>query len=347
MLSNGVPSSAPPGAPRRRGGRSASPRSDRSPRRGTAPRPWLQALCAASLALGHAAAAHAADSAPASPEARAEAKPPVRLGVVTFYNPRLMFLKYQPLVDYLTARTGMRWELVISGSYENTVEALCSGALSVAYLGPLTYVRAHEQCGASPVVKLLTKGRPTFQSLIVVRQDSGIRSLKDLRGKSFGFGSPLSTSSHIVPRAMLERAGLRPGADVRCRYYMHHESAVRAVLLGEVDAAGVRDIVGESFAGRGLRVLDRSEPLPNFPLVAGPGAAPGAVREMVRALVEVPAADPRARAAIAGWDEELAGGFAAAESAQFEPLRALGERIFGPRWTALPEKALECEGGGR
>jgi phosphonate transport system substrate-binding protein len=272
---------------------------------------------------------------------------PLRFGVVTFYNPRLMFLKYQPLIDYLTTRTGMTWELAISGSYESTVDSLCNGRLAVAYLGPITFVRAHEVCGASPFVKLMTKGRPTYQSFIVVRQDSAIRNLQDLRGKSFGFGSPLSTSSHIIPRAMLQRAGLRPGVDVGCRYYMHHESAARAVLLGEVDAAGVRDIVAEEFEGRGLKILDRSESMPNFPFVVSSRVPASVVRELVRVLVTVPETDATARATISSWDEELAGGFARTDGAEFEPLRRLSEQIFGPRWTTLPEKALECSRGER
>jgi phosphonate transport system substrate-binding protein len=272
--------------------------------------------------------------------------PPALFGVVTFYNPRLMYLKYQPLVDYLSARTGRRWELAISGSYEDAVEGLCSGRFALAYLGPLTFVRAREQCGAKPVVKLLTHGQPTFRSYIVVREDAPIRTLADLRGKSFGFGSSLSTSSHIVPRAMLARAGLKPGADVQCRYFRHHDSAARAVLLGEVDAAGVRDIVGEEFAHRGLRILDRSEPVPNFPFVVGPRTSAEVVRDVVRALVLVPQLEPDARATISRWDEELAGGFARAEAEEFEPLGRLGEQVFGKRWSTLPERALECDGRG-
>ena len=62
---------------------------------------------------------------------------------------------------------------------------------------------------------------------------------------------------------------------------------------------------------------------------------------------ELERADPKARAAIAGWDEELAGGFAPADAAEYEPLGKLGERLFGERWATLSEKALECEGEGK
>jgi len=271
---------------------------------------------------------------------------PYRLGVVGFYNPRLMYLKYQSLVDYLSETTGRPWELVIGSSYEETVEGLCSGDLDLAYLGPFTYTQAHARCGARPVVRLRTGGKATYRSLMLVRTDSPYTKVSDLRGRRFGFGSPLSTSSHLVPRAILVDAGLTPGKDVECRYFRHHERAARAVLLGEVEACGVRDIVGEKYVGRGLRILARSEPIPNFPLVVGPGDD-GTVRRMIlRALLEVPRTDAAVRARMKGWDRELADGFLSAEDGDYDPVRELASRIFGRRAFHLGPRALQCGGGG-
>lgn len=299
-------------------------------------RAWAGVVLAALLATLMAAA----------PDSAAPAVKPYRLGVVGFYNPRLMYLKYQPLVDYLSVRTDHPWELEISATYQGTVDALCSGRLTLAYLGPLTYVRAHAACGAVPIVRLETAGKATYRSYVLVRVDSNIHSLRDLKGSSFGFGSPLSTSSHLVPRAMLEDAGLVVGEDVRCRYYNHHDRAARAVLMREVAACGIRDIVAARFVGRGLRVLARSEQLPNFPLVVS-SATPEPLRHLlIEALVEIPRRDPLARRQIAGWDEELAGGFALASDAEFEPIRRLAKRIFGPRALELSSQDLMCDGRG-
>lgn len=274
------------------------------------------------------------------------AEQPLRFGVVSFYNPRIMYLKYQPLVDYLGEQTAHPWELVISPSYSETVAALCDGRLTMAYLGPLTYVRAHAHCDALPVVRLNTDGTSTYSSLIMVRRDSTIASLTDLAGKVIGFGSPLSTSSHLVPRAMLEAAGLELGSEVNCVYFGHHDRAARAVLLGEVDACGIRDIVGKKFEQRGLRVLARSEPIPNFPLVLAPQVDEWLREPIIRALVVLPASDASVRDRIAGWDEELAAGFAIGEDADFDGIRALGARVFGPYFLVLPEERLRCRGEG-
>jgi phosphonate transport system substrate-binding protein len=258
-----------------------------------------------------------------------------------------MFLKYQPLVDYLTSTTGRPWNLVVVPSYERLVQDLCSGKLTGAYLGPFAYARAHAACKALPVATLATGGKPTYRGLIMVRADGPLKSLQDLAGRRFGFGPPMAAASYLEVRAMLEEAGLRPGIDLSCRHYAHQEEAARAVLLGEVDACGVREIVGEKYTRRGLRVLARSEEIPNFVLALTPGSEPALRDELVRALVTVPGQDSGMAEAIRGWDEELAGGFLPAADADYEPIRRLAERLFGPSALTLPESRLECRPGRR
>lgn len=270
--------------------------------------------------------------------------PGLRLGVVGFYNPRLMVLRYQPLADYLTATTGRRWELVIGTTYDRTVDALCRGDLDLAYLGPYTYVRANALCDAESVVHLQTRGNSTYRSVVMVRVDSPIRALVDLRGGRIGFGELLSTSSHLVPLAMLTDAGIR-STSYSCSLYGHHEHAARAVLLGEVDACAVRDVVGDRFEERGLRVIATSPPIPNFPL-AMPADADAALRaKVVDALVERPRRDPAAKAAIAALDEELADGFAPCDDSHFDGLRELARRVFGPDALTASEDELRARAG--
>lgn len=268
--------------------------------------------------------------------------PGLHLGVVSVYNPRLMFLKDQPMVDYLTRTTGRPWDLVVVPSDERLVEDLCSGKVTGAFLGAFAYVRAHAACQALPVAALATGGRPVARGLVMVRADSPLKSLADLAGKEFGFGPPMAAASHLAVRAMLEDAGLHPGLDVACRHYVHQEEAARAVLLGEVDACGVRETVGEQYTRRGLRVLARSEEIPGFLLALAPGGAPQLRDELVRALVTLPGEDAGSAEAIKSWDEELAGGFLRTSDAAYEPVRRLAVRLFGPWALTLPEASLEC-----
>jgi phosphonate transport system substrate-binding protein len=258
-----------------------------------------------------------------------------------------MYLKYQPLVDYLSTHTPWRFQLDLSSTYQETIDRLCGGQVDLAYLGPFSYVRAHEVCGARPIVRLNTGGRESYTSYIMVRQDSGITTLAQLKGQRIAFGARLSTSSHLVPRAMLDRAGLRLGVDVTCSYHGHHDRAARAVLLGETAACGIRDLVGDQFKTRGLKVLAQSDPIPNFPLVVGPGAPPELAAALADVLIDLPGRDPAAAATIAGWDAELAGGFAPVGPEAYAPVLDLARRVFGPRAPFLPPEELVCRPGSR
>lgn len=273
-------------------------------------------------------------------------RPVLKFAVVSFYNPRLMYLKYQPLVDYLGAHTPWHFELDLSPSYRETVTRLCAGRVQLAYLGPFSYVRAREMCKVKPVVQLKSEGRTTYTSYIMVREDSPIHSLAQLRGHTFAYGAVLSTSSHLMPRYMLRQAGLESGRDVKCRYYGHHERAARAVLTGEAAACGVRDLVGDQFNGRGLRILAKSEPMTNFPLVLGPRVPPGLEAALTDALIALPRRDPKAAREMASWDPELSGGFAEVSADAYQPIVDLARQLFGPKALTASPDDLTC-GPGR
>jgi phosphonate transport system substrate-binding protein len=134
--------------------------------------------------------------------------------------------------------------------------------------------------------------------------------------------------------------------DIECSYLEHHEEAARAVQLGEAEACGVRDIVGARFLQRGLRLLVESDPIPNFPIVVAPGTPPETRRRLARALVDLPQGDPEAAEAIAGWDRELADGFARSTDAEYDRVRDLAREVLGEEALTLPEEALRCAGSG-
>jgi phosphonate transport system substrate-binding protein len=297
----------------------------------------LAGLAAATMLAGTVAGAQA------PPRSKRGDSATIQLAVISFYNPRLMYVKYQPLIDYLSEHTPWRFELNLGSSYEQTISRLCEGEVQVAYLGPFSYLRAHELCAsARPVVRLNTAGAESYYSYIMVRQESRIDKLSELRGARFAFGTRQSTSSHLVPRLMLLEAGIVAGADLSCHYYDHHERAARAVLMGEAEACGVRDLTGDQFRGRGLRILARSEPIPNFPFAVGPGAPPGLETAILDALVELPRRDPSVARLMARWDAELSGGFVPVRHEVYLPVVEWAKKVFGPKALAMPKESLGC-----
>ena len=87
------------------------------------------------------------------------------------------------------------------------------------------------------LLKSERKGVPYYYAAIITRADSGIKSLDDLRGKSFAFGDSLSTTGNVIPRQMFKARGIDPVRDFRQVLYSGgHDATVLAVLNGKVDA---------------------------------------------------------------------------------------------------------------
>ena len=271
-----------------------------------------------------------------APEAAASATPgtpaapprPIGFTVISRYNPRTMVLGYQPIVDYLSRATPYQFELVLSRDYFEAVERLCRGEVYLASLGGMTCVRAHQECNAEPLLRPLSPaGLPSYRSAIVVRADSDLRRLSDLRGRSFGFTSPLSTSGALVPIHDLHRAGVHLRELGAYRFLDHHDSVARAVLLGTVDAGAMKEVVAQKFLPAGLRIIHRSAPIPAVPIVAAPGCPPEVRESVIRALLRIDPNDPTQARMLAEWDPEFAHGFVAAPWSAYAPLVAMEEEL--------------------
>ncbi len=118
-------------------------------------------------------------------------KPIIRFGVIPRYNPLVMYKRYQPIMDYLTAETPYRFELKISRDYSEAVRFLREGITPISSLGDVTFTEASKLYGAIPILKPLNReGSPYYRSAIIVSQNSPLKSLAELKGKSMVFGSP-------------------------------------------------------------------------------------------------------------------------------------------------------------
>jgi len=259
----------------------------------------------------------------------AESENVVKFGIVSFYNPRLMVMRYQPLLDALEKRTPYTFKLILTKSYSETVEKLENGEIDVAYLGPVTFIRALHRFNAEPLVRLNTNNSDVFYSVIAVRDDSDINNLNDLEGKDFAFGSPLSTSSHLYPRMMLKRDKIIPDKINSVHYYKHHDSAARAVMTGEADACGIRDVVAERYEKRGLRVIAKSRPIPNFPLVVKTSMDYEKKSILKKAFLSFhPDVEPDI-SEMKSWDKEIKSGFSDVSISDYDEVKIFMERTFG------------------
>jgi len=154
-----------------------------------------------------------------------------------------------PLRNYLAKATGTSVDLIIPTNYNATVEALGNGSLDFAYLGALTYVKAHQRYGVLPLVQRAAD--KNFHSLFITQSGSAIHKVADCKGKRFAFGDINSTSGHLIPHQELMKAGVNPDHDLQFRFTGSHSATAKAVEGGASDAGALDETVFHSMVMEG------------------------------------------------------------------------------------------------
>ncbi|OGU17955.1 MAG: phosphonate ABC transporter substrate-binding protein [Geobacteraceae bacterium GWC2_53_11] len=246
-------------------------------------------------------------------------KPLIRFGVIPRYNPLVMYKRYQPIMDYLTENTPYRFELKISKDYPEAVRFLQQGVTQVSSLGDVTFAEASTQYAAIPILKPRNRdGVPFYRSAIIVRVDSPLKNIKELRGKTMAFGSPHSTSGNLIPRYLLWDSGVGLRDLKSFTNLQHHDAVAKAILKGQYDAGAVKDVVAEKYKSHGLRILAWSAPIPAVPLVVRKDAPPDVVKTLTAALLKLDRTNPAHQKMMQTWDDEFRNGFAPASKDDYQ-----------------------------
>lgn len=153
--------------------------------------------------------------------------------------------RFAHFAELLGKRSKLDVALFEASSYDEVMSAVKSGYVDVAWLAPLPFLALEQKGAVVPLVHLHRGGSATYRSVIVVRADSTLASIKDLRGRRAAWGERHSASGFVVPRVALARLGLDPRtAFSEQRVCRSHESLLRAVTMGRSD-------FGATYAGVG------------------------------------------------------------------------------------------------
>lgn len=174
---------------------------------------------------------------------------------------------------------GLEFDYVLYSNYERQVEALFDGSIHVAWNSPLAWIRAERMARArnAPVEAIMMRDSDCdLTSVVVVRSDSTIDSLADLKGKTVGVGAVDSPQATLIPLDYLRNQGLRPGSDFNVRRFdvlggKHGDhiggerDAAQALMAGEVDAACMIDGNHLLFVGEGTLPQGKTRVLAQTP----------------------------------------------------------------------------------
>jgi len=252
-------------------------------------------------------------------------RPLLGFGVIAGDDPGLTYKGYQPLIDRLTDQTPFLFRLSLGRNTDDMLLYLEERMAEVVPLDVVSYLEAHSQFGAVPLVKSLNQeGAPVSQSIFLVREESPIESLADLKDQRLALGSFHSTLGNLVPTYELARTGIEADDLGDVEHLDDDEAVVTALLEGRFDAGAVEARVGYRFRDQGLRVVHVSDPMPSRPLAVR-GDLPSPVVAAVRdALLSLKFEDSQKRE---GWGEDIRYGFVAASDADYDIVREKVSRV--------------------
>jgi len=189
------------------------------------------------------------------------------VGIHPLHNPTQLFDIYEPVVNYIEARIpGTHFKLEASRNYAEFDKKLDSGHFDFAMPNPYQTVRSLKH-GYHVFGKM--GDDDDFRGIILVRKDSGIHEISDLKGKKVAYPAPTALAATMMPQYFLQTHGLDVNRDIENIYVGSQESAISNVLRGHVAAGATWPIPWKTFnqdhpeQAQQLEVKWQTQTLPN------------------------------------------------------------------------------------
>lgn len=239
----------------------------------------------------------------------------LRLGLISSENATDRLAKLEPLKAYLAKALGVEIEFFTAANYDGTIQALAANQIEFATLGSSGYAAAWTLTngGVEPIgVPKAADGNTGYFAEVIVRCDSGLKTIDDLKGKVLAFADPDSTSGYNVPYYNLKIQGYEPETFFSAIPFSgSHEAGVMGVATGQFDSAAthfstptagvVRNMEKKGMIETGVICSVWSSPeITNSPFTARSNLPRELIDEMREALVAMPEADPVAWTAYGG-----------------------------------------------
>ncbi len=242
----------------------------------------------------------------------------LRLGVVPYKSPRTVVELYNPIASLLMRKLGKSVRVVTADGYEQYLQRVFAKKYDIIVLGSTFYFKAHDRAGYEAVAR----GFPPFRAGIIVRKDSGIETLEQLRGKTMAAVNVKDRGGYKLQEMALLEKGIDPESDVDVHFRGKFDSVIYAVLSGRDDAGAIRldALQKPAFAGvkKKLRVLYTSRENPQFPFAVRSDMDPVIREKIGTALVSITMDKPETAAILESLNIK---GFERVTSDELETLR--------------------------
>ncbi len=196
----------------------------------------------------------------------------VTLGVFPRRPVAMTHKAFKPLAEKLSQELGEPVKLVVPKNFKEFWKGVKSKQFDLVHYNQYHYIKSHAEQGYQVIVANEEFGNKQIAGSLVVRSDSGINRIDDLRGKTILFGGgKKAMGSYIAPTAILKKAGLTAGSDYQVKFAKNPPGAVIGVYNQASDAAGSGNVilrikaVTKKIDASQMKILAESESFTHLP----------------------------------------------------------------------------------
>jgi len=253
----------------------------------------------------------------------------LRVSAIPDEAPSELQRKFKPLGEYLKGKTGLDVQFTPVTDYAAVVEGLAARKIDLAWLGGFTFVQARLRTEGQVVPIVQRAEDEKFTSRFIVPLDSPIKSVADIKGHTFVFGAPSSTSGSLMPRFFLQQQGIVPERDFKTVAFSGaHDATVAFVASGRADAgvlnASVMDKLVEARNPNAekVRVLATTPPFFDYNWTVRPGMDPALQKKLTDAFLALDPAKPADKEIL---DLQRASRFVPTKASNYDGIEAAGK----------------------
>jgi phosphonate transport system substrate-binding protein len=221
----------------------------------------------------------------------------LRVSAIPDEAPTELQRKFAPLGKYLEKELGMSVKFVPVSDYAAVVESLATKKLDLAWLGGFTFVQAKIRTNGSAIPLVQREEDSKFTSRFITA-DPAITSLAQLKGKTFAFGAPSSTSGHLMPRYFLQKAGIEEKDFKTVAFSGAHDATVAFVAAGKAQAGVLNASVWDKLVEQGkvdttkVRVFATTPPYFDYNWTVRGDLDPTLVKKLTAAFLKLDPKNP-------------------------------------------------------
>ncbi|KZL94026.1 phosphate/phosphite/phosphonate ABC transporter substrate-binding protein [Clostridium magnum] len=195
-------------------------------------------------------------------------------GVNPFTDPENIKNMYVPVLERICQSIGYKASVIIVKDYDALKSYIEKNIIDIGWFSPSAYVDAREKVNVVPIATPKINGKTSYNGYIIVKKDSEIKNINDLKDKSFGYVDKKSASGYLYARHILKQNNINPDTIFKNTSFLgSHDNVINAVLSGEIDAGATYNEALDNVQRNGvdisnIKIIAQTQDIPKDAIAA-------------------------------------------------------------------------------